>query len=194
MDSPTLLLKLKAIILPPGRAIRDDLSGKARSHRVVLCNLRGAFLAGLSYALDVETLILQEGDEPVPIDYRDFVSVYKHPHDVDAFINELAPKVMDRLQYSETQKDPVLKGFLTNLELGAPAAENEMSNLGNYYFATDEFQRALEGSVRLAVGRKGSGKTALFFQEPVIYLKLIYTITIRLLKIDIFFCMRVLVF
>lgn len=138
------------------------LSSRATDH--YSNNLRGAFLAGLSYALDIETLILQEGDEPVPIDYRDFVSVYKHPHDVDAYINELAPNVMDRLQYSETQKDPVLKGFLPNLELGASAAENEMSNLGNYYVATDEFQRALEGSVRLAVGRKGSGKTALFFQ------------------------------
>ncbi len=33
-----------------------------------------------------------------------------------------------------------------------------------YYFETDEFRRVLKGGVRLVVGRKGSGKTALFFR------------------------------
>ena len=138
------------------------LSSRATDYE--LNNLRGAFIAGLSYALDKETLILQEGDEPVPIDYRDFVSVYKHPQDVDAYINELAPKVMEQVQFEERNKGVALDGFLPNLELGAPAAENEMTSLGNYYFETDEFKRALQGVVRMAVGRKGTGKTALFFQ------------------------------
>ena len=127
-------------------------------------NLRGAFLAGLSYSLEKETLILQEGDEPVPLDYRDFVSVYKHPNDVDKYINDLVPKVMGHFQSYEPYKSPAIEGFLANCELGAPAAENEMSRLGNYYFETDEYKYTLEGSVRIAVGRKGSGKTALFFQ------------------------------
>lgn len=55
-------------------------------------NLRGAFLAGLAYGLDRDTLILQEGDEPAPLDYRDFVSVYKNPNEVDEFINDLVPR------------------------------------------------------------------------------------------------------
>ncbi len=138
------------------------LSSRATDYQ--LNNLRGAFIAGLSYALDKETLILQEGYEPVPLDYRDFVEVYKHPQDVDSYINELAPKVMEQVQKEEIEKDSMLNGVLPNLELGAPAAENEMTSLGNYYFETDEYKRALQGVVRLAVGRKGTGKTALFFQ------------------------------
>ena len=43
-------------------------------------------------------------------------------------------------------------------------AENEMTTLDNYDVNTDEYKRVLSGSARLAVGRKGSGKTALFFQ------------------------------
>lgn len=39
-----------------------------------------------------------------------------------------------------------------------------MTKLENYYVDTDEYKQVLNGSVRLAVGRKGSGKTALFFQ------------------------------
>ena len=126
------------------------LSSRATDYQ--LNNLRGAFVSGLSYALDKETLILQEGDEPVPLDYRDFVQVYKHPKDVDTYINELAPKVMEQVQLDEVTKESVLNGFLPNLELGAPAAENEMTSLGNYYFETDEYKRALQGVVRLAVG------------------------------------------
>ena len=138
------------------------LSSRATDHQ--FNNLRGAFLAGLAFALEKETLILQEGDEPVPIDYRDFVSLYKHPKDVDKYINDLAPKVTEFLQLSEPSKIESPEGFLATCDLGSPAAENEMSSLGNYYFATDEYKQALEGSAKLAVGRKGSGKTALFFQ------------------------------
>ena len=39
-----------------------------------------------------------------------------------------------------------------------------MDTLGDYYLSTDEYQRALRGEVNLVVGRKGSGKTALFVQ------------------------------
>ena len=127
-------------------------------------NLRGAFLAGLAYGLEKEVLILQEGDEPVPLDYRDFVSVYKHPQDVDKYINDLAPKITEGIIAISTIKDKMIEGLLANLNLGATAAENEMSTLGNYYVPIDEFHDALNGNIRLAVGRKGSGKTALFFQ------------------------------
>jgi hypothetical protein len=126
-------------------------------------NLRGAFLAGLAYGLDKDTLILQEGDEPVPLDYRDFVSVYKHPNDVDAYINDLVPRVAEGLQaYSDRPLET--RGFLASIDLGDPAAENEATKLAEYYVETDEFHKVLGGGVRLVVGRKGSGKTALFFR------------------------------
>jgi hypothetical protein len=47
---------------------------------------------------------------------------------------------------------------------GDPTAENAMATLSGYYLQTDEYQRALQGGVNLAVGRKGSGKTAPFIQ------------------------------
>ena len=53
---------------------------------------------------------------------------------------------------------------MQSLRIGDPTAENEMATLADYYLQTDEYQRALLGSVNLAVGRKGSGKTALFIQ------------------------------
>ena len=128
-------------------------------------NLKGAFIAGLSFGLEKELLLLQGGDDhPVPIDYRDLVSVYKHPQDIDRYVSILAPKIIEGLQATATEKDLRSTGLLPNLDLGSPAAENEMATLGQYYFPTDAFNKALGGTIRLAVGRKGSGKTALFFQ------------------------------
>jgi len=126
-------------------------------------NLRGAFLAGLAYGLDKNALILQDGNEPVPLDYREFVCVYHRPEDVDDYINDLAPRVMEGLQAVQgagVKRDPKR---LASLDLGAPAAENEVTSLEEYFLQTDEYSQVLDGA-RLAVGRKGSGKTALFFQ------------------------------
>ena len=137
------------------------LSSNATDAR--LNNLRAAFLAGIAYGLEKETIIFQEGDEPVPLDYRDFVSVYKHPLDVDAYINDLVPRVAEGL-LSYSNKPVETQGFLAGLDLGDPAAENEVTKLSEYYVETDEFHKVLAGEVRLVVGRKGSGKTALFFR------------------------------
>jgi hypothetical protein len=50
------------------------------------------------------------------------------------------------------------------LSFGDPTAENEMTTLGRYYMQTEHYRRALSGDANLVVGRKGSGKTALFLQ------------------------------
>ena len=127
-------------------------------------NYRGAFVAGLCYGLDREVVIFQEGDDPVPIDYRDFVCSYKHPDEVDKYLNPLWPKVVEALQSISAIPLSPPAGFMEKLDLGSPAAENEVLNLQYYYMKTDEFNRVLQTGVRIAVGRKGSGKTALFFQ------------------------------
>jgi hypothetical protein len=127
-------------------------------------NLRAAFLAGLAMGCGREVLLLQEGDEPVPIDYRDFVSVYRHPEDVDIYIADLAPKVMEALQEVPQAEPAAKEGLLELLDLGSPAAENEAATLGEYYLKTDQYEQVLRHGARLVLGRKGSGKTALFFQ------------------------------
>jgi hypothetical protein len=127
-------------------------------------NLRAAFLAGLAFGMDKKCLVFQEGEEPVPLDYRDFVRIYRQPSDIDGYINELAPQVVEGLQNALGDRPPRQLGLLERLDLGAPAAENEMRTLEDYYVETDEYNKTLSGAIRLAVGRKGSGKTALFIR------------------------------
>jgi len=127
-------------------------------------NIRVAFLAGLADGFSKVLLLLQDGEEPVPLDYRDLVQVFMHPTQIDEAIAEFATRVTEALQgarYLKTEKEHSL---LESVSFGASAAENEFRELSSYYLETDQFQRALRGEVRLVVGRKGSGKTAIFAQ------------------------------
>lgn len=127
-------------------------------------NIRVAFLAGLAEGFGKVTLLLQDGEEPVPLDYRDLVKVFLAPADVDELISDFAPRVTEAMQQSRYQEVDKQHTLLEDVSFGASAAENEFRELSGYYLETDQFQRAVRGEVRLVVGRKGSGKTAIFAQ------------------------------
>ncbi|HEV7486899.1 MAG TPA: hypothetical protein VGQ65_14570 [Thermoanaerobaculia bacterium] len=127
-------------------------------------NLRAAFLAGLAEGFDKILLLLQDGEEPVPLDYRELVKVFRHPSQIDEAIAEFATAVTEALQQEVTQSYEQEQTPLDRVTFGASAAENELRDLAGYYLETDQFRRALRGELRLVVGRKGSGKTAIFAQ------------------------------
>ena len=127
-------------------------------------NIRVAFLGGLAEGFGKVSLLLQDGEEPVPLDCRDLVKVFKAPIDIDDSISDFATQVTEAMQQSRFQEIEKEHTALEDLSFGASAAENEFRELAGYYLETDQFQRALRGEVRLVVGRKGSGKTAIFAQ------------------------------
>ena len=127
-------------------------------------NLRGAFIAGLAAGMSKVLLILQHGNYPVPIDYRDLVMSFQHPNDIDEAIAEFATQVTEALQAGIPTAIRTAITLLDKLNLGASAAENEFQDLRAYYLEIDPFKRSLRGEARIIVGRKGSGKTAIFAQ------------------------------
>jgi hypothetical protein len=136
-------------------------------HRIsdaVTHNIRVAFLAGLAEGFGKVLLFLQDGEEPVPLDYRDLVTVFMEASEVDEPISDFATRVFEAVQQTRYQSVDKEYSPLEELSFGASAAENEFRDLSGYYLETDQFHRALRGEVRLVVGRKGSGKTAIFSQ------------------------------
>jgi hypothetical protein len=127
-------------------------------------NLRGAFIAGLAEGMGKVLLVLQDGNDPVPIDCRDLVTVFTHPGHIDDAIADFAGRITEAWEAGAELPMPAAATPLAKLNLGASSAENELRDLSSYYLETDEYQRALRGDVRLVVGRKGSGKTAIFSQ------------------------------
>lgn len=107
--------------------------------------------------------MLQYEEDPVPLDYRDFVNFTYHPDDINECIAEFAGKVAEAFQQELNVFSKSEDTFLQSLDLGASSAENEMRTLQNYYLKTDQFLRSLRGEANIVVGRKGSGKSAIFF-------------------------------
>ncbi|MEE4092023.1 hypothetical protein V2I59_00590 [Pseudomonas viridiflava] len=160
----------------PRLSAYDAISQVSQSHGVVIPllsstsagyaihNLRAAFIAGLADGMKKAICILQSGDDPVPLDYRDFVHVTYHPDDVNQAIEQFASEVTQAFQKLEPTNKKQERSFLKKLNLGATSAENEMRDLEKYYLETDQFLKSLRGEAHLVVGRKGSGKSAIFLQ------------------------------
>lgn len=143
------------VIIP----LLTNLYGEANIH-----NARAAFVAGLAQGMNKHLLILQDGQNPIPIDYRDLVKSFKNLSQIDSYMEEFAPQIYKDIQ---SIKAPITKKestLLADLPFGASNAENEYNDLNRYYLETDEFRRAFRGEVQIVLGRKGTGKSALFFQ------------------------------
>ncbi|MGI8734583.1 MAG: P-loop ATPase, Sll1717 family [Pyrinomonadaceae bacterium] len=128
----------------------------------VVHNFRAAFVAGLALGLEKELLLLQSGDDPVPLDYQDLVRPFRFPNQIDEAVASFSPAISARFQLAAPPLITEPKTLLERLNLGASAAENELQELGYYFLETDEFRRTLRGEIK--IGRKGSGKTAVFAQ------------------------------
>jgi energy-coupling factor transporter ATP-binding protein EcfA2 len=126
-------------------------------------NIRAMFVAGLAVALEIPTLIIHPAEFSPPLDVRDFTKKYRHPDDITDAVQAFSLEITDFSQQARAKKSSG-STVLTRLSVGDPTAENEMTSLADYYLSTDEYQKATRGEVNLVVGRKGSGKTALFVQ------------------------------
>ncbi len=126
-------------------------------------NVRSLFVAGLADGMGKPRLLLAHNAVTLPLDVRDSVKRFGFPADITEHIAAFALEVTE---YSQ-QEDPVpirAPNALQRMSVGDPTAENEMTTLREYFLATDQYNRALRGEVNLVVGRKGTGKTALWIQ------------------------------
>jgi hypothetical protein len=109
------------------------------------------------------TLILAPQGYTVPLDIRDDARVFRTEADIISAISEFVPLIV--AHFTQTTPSPVEQtSLLQSISIGDPRAENEMTTLERYYLKTDQYERAIRGEVNLVVGRKGSGKTALFIR------------------------------
>jgi len=127
-------------------------------------NIRAAFIAGLAAGMNVPCRILQYGYSVIPVDYRDEVNIFKKHSDIDDIIAGFVIDVVKEMQEIEPYSLKQRHNSLEKLDFGASAAENEMRKLQRYYLPTDTFTKTLRGEIQVVLGRKGSGKTAIFYQ------------------------------
>jgi hypothetical protein len=126
-------------------------------------NARCAFIAGIAMAAQKRVAIIQQGFVLQPIDYRDVILTYEKPAQIADLLTPLLGLVIEEIQTTRFVPTILTLKPLEKIDLGDLAAENEIRALDSYYVPTAQYQETKRGHARLVVGRKGSGKTALFY-------------------------------
>jgi hypothetical protein len=126
-------------------------------------NARCAFVAGLAMAAGKHVVMLQEAQVSQPIDYRDVIKCYSDPTKISDILIPLIKGVVETLQESRFVPIALALKPLEKIDLGDLAAENEIKALTSYFVPTGEYNEVKRGHARLVVGRKGAGKTAIFY-------------------------------
>lgn len=127
-------------------------------------NLRAAFILGLCHGYDIEPLAIQYEHVPVPVDYRDFITNSTFRRETENHVERYCAETLIWNQKASARDREMPKGILSQIDLGSPAAENETQQLNYYFVKTAEFARALRAEGAVVIGRKGSGKSAVFLQ------------------------------
>jgi hypothetical protein len=143
-----------------------DLSRNTAAHSATAHNVRAAFVSGMALAQGKAVLMVQEEMEraPQPLDYRDLVKAYSSALSVPGLARPFFEEVVDRLQTQDAPVGVARESALARLDLGDVAAENEILGLQSYFLSTGPSVQAQQGHARLVIGRKGSGKTAIFYR------------------------------
>ncbi len=123
-----------------------------------------ALLGGIAMAEGKVVVMLQEEAVQQPIDYRDVVQSYQIPADIPHMLEGTIKRVVEHMQIAGPSIGRRAEKVLEKLDLGDTAAENEIAGLRSYFVPTGQFTQAKQGHARLVVGRKGTGKTAIFYE------------------------------
>lgn len=130
-------------------------------------NAMCAFLAGMALSRGQVVALVQENSESSsPIDYRDLVK----PHDLAKEVEPLLRDAVARLALDTAdlrlggrRGSSLPEKLIERVDLGDLAAENEIRRLPEYFVPTGQSALAYKGHARMVIGRKGSGKTAIFY-------------------------------
>jgi hypothetical protein len=129
-------------------------------------NLRAALVAGLAHGLRREVLLIRHLYEDVEraADYHDMIVPVRSEAEIFDLVKPFAQRAALSAPAVPPRRATPSKSSLQSISLGSSAAENEFRDLGRYFVETSEFIRARRGEASIVTGRKGSGKTAIFFQ------------------------------
>lgn len=135
---------------------RDDDQAKKN-------NQRAAFIYGIARGRNIPALLIAHEKSGLPLDLHDQADRWWKLGDLDRLIADFRLRVAD-VQNDFVTIKPHHEHLLELMSCGDPVAENEATVLAEHFLETDGYQRTLNGEANLLVGRKGSGKTAVFLQ------------------------------
>lgn len=134
-------------------------------------NGKNSFYAGVACGLGKDTLLVAPAlYDPPPLDYHEIFQQYSTSESLVRIVNEWLIEKIKPISPRRDATRVMHEINLIKLGLGPDAAENEGEKLLNYFIETAAYDKAFNSPKSIIIGRKGSGKTA-------IYIKLINELT-----------------
>ncbi|MHB8384225.1 MAG: P-loop ATPase, Sll1717 family, partial [Candidatus Binataceae bacterium] len=124
---------------------------------------RTAFAIGLARGLEIPFLLIAHQDQRLPLDLDGLATRWSKISDIESVLGRFRDEVSDALEAFK-ESLPTSENFLDLVQCGNPVAESEAAQLDNYFIETEQFRLTLKGELNIILGRKGTGKTAIFLQ------------------------------
>ena len=152
-------------------------------------NAEYSFYAGIGFGFNKKVLLIAPEPFRAPIDYSDILMEYSNSEDcVAKAINWIDSQ---QLEYISNTKKNIKQDLnddlndnklnLLKLGIGYEIAEEENENLLDYFVEYESYKNAFNRDCSIIVGRKGSGKSALYIKLVNDYLDVndVYNVTIK---------------
>jgi hypothetical protein len=124
---------------------------------------RTAFVIGIARGLEVPFLLIAHRDQRLPLDLDELATRWSKLDDIGTILRNFREELLEEIEeFKETRPEP--ENFLDLVYCGNPVAESEAEHLDDYFVETEQFRLTLRGELNIILGRKGTGKTAIFQQ------------------------------
>jgi len=130
-------------------------------------NAKNSFYAGIACGFDRDVLLIAPRKYNAPLDYSEILFPYEESVDLCIYVEEWLEKLITlpvdtkRTEVEEKEEHGL---NLIKLGIGCDYAEGEKEELLNYFVETSSYNAALNYKKSLLVGRKGSGKSAIYIK------------------------------
>jgi len=145
-------------------------------------NANNSFLAGLACSLKLKVLLVAPSKYSAPLDYHDILIQYASSDDlINSVIEWINKALYDSIVEAKVEKKEKHELNLIKLGIGCEVAEREKDGLQNYFIETASYFAALNQEKSILVGRKGSGKSAIYIkiQQELANDKLSYIVDLK---------------
>ncbi|MFC3774722.1 nucleoside 2-deoxyribosyltransferase [Mycolicibacterium holsaticum] len=127
--------------------------------RADLYNNRHAFIAGVAMGLEIPILMLAEDTYAPPFDYEGLLHIYETAEECLEDAREwLGSLELDRASWKTPRVS--LRSKLAGLRFGEHVAENERTELPDYFVETSGYHEVVAARDSIFIGHRGTGKTA----------------------------------
>lgn len=135
-------------------------------------NAKCAFYAGLALGLDKNVLLVAPSNKyDIPLDYKNITIKYSNSSEcikkTEQWLLKYQPlnQIENKNDVTENKKNQIdYELNLLKLGIGCEIAEEEQKELLNYFIENEAYNIALKKTKSIFIGRKGTGKSAIFFK------------------------------